>query len=118
MHCLLCSSKIAAFNDSDSQKEFELSGMCESCQDGYFGKMATPSNPGHTHEKGVEDGRCPGCLDKYNRCHSCGTSLNFREFDNEYICPRCGDTYDGPQPEPQQDTEFDDGLNRHWRQQH
>lgn len=35
--CVLCGEDVGAFRDSLSEKEFGISGMCQSCQDDVFG---------------------------------------------------------------------------------
>jgi len=35
--CVLCTGHVAEFRDALSEKEFEISGMCQSCQDKLFG---------------------------------------------------------------------------------
>ena len=36
--CPMCESIIGEFKDKKSLKEFEISGMCQSCQDRIFGE--------------------------------------------------------------------------------
>ena len=35
--CVVCGEKLTPFRDSVSVKEYELSGMCQNCQDKTFG---------------------------------------------------------------------------------
>lgn len=35
--CVTCSGEASSFRDSLSQKEYTISGMCQSCQDSVFG---------------------------------------------------------------------------------
>ena len=35
--CPTCSKEITEFRDDFSQKEFNISGMCQNCQDSVFG---------------------------------------------------------------------------------
>lgn len=35
--CVLCSEKITPFRDKLSAREYQISGMCQACQDGFFG---------------------------------------------------------------------------------
>ena len=35
--CPVCSQKIGEFRDSLSRKEYQISGMCQECQDSVFG---------------------------------------------------------------------------------
>jgi len=36
--CVTCSSKVEGFDRELSQKEFLISGMCQKCQDEFFGE--------------------------------------------------------------------------------
>ena len=36
-HCRTCNSPIGEFRDEISAREFEISGMCQDCQDKTFG---------------------------------------------------------------------------------
>lgn len=36
--CPTCGKKIGEFRNALSQKEFQISGMCQKCQDSVFGK--------------------------------------------------------------------------------
>jgi len=35
--CVICGGDASAFRDESSVKEYSLSGMCQVCQDGFFG---------------------------------------------------------------------------------
>lgn len=35
--CMTCSDKATGFRDELSAREYEISGMCQKCQDGFFG---------------------------------------------------------------------------------
>ena len=35
--CPMCGMPVGTFNNDISRKEFEISGMCQSCQDVFFG---------------------------------------------------------------------------------
>ena len=35
--CMTCSGDATAFKDDISRKEYTISGMCQTCQDGVFG---------------------------------------------------------------------------------
>jgi len=35
--CPMCRNPVGEFRDSLSRKEYEISGMCQKCQDGVFG---------------------------------------------------------------------------------
>lgn len=45
MVCLFCNKQIKGFKDELSKKEYQLSGLCQECQDRIFGDS----------EKGIED---------------------------------------------------------------
>jgi hypothetical protein len=34
--CPLCQAEITSFRDAESEREYEISGMCQSCQDKTF----------------------------------------------------------------------------------
>ena len=34
--CVFCRKPISGFTDALSEKEYEISGMCQECQDGFF----------------------------------------------------------------------------------
>ena len=36
--CVLCKEPVIEFRDELSKKEFEISGICQICQDGVFGE--------------------------------------------------------------------------------
>jgi len=36
--CPFCNSPIGAFKDAESIREYEISGMCQKCQDDVFGE--------------------------------------------------------------------------------
>ncbi len=36
--CNLCGEQILSFRDELSQKEYNISAMCQNCQDEYFGR--------------------------------------------------------------------------------
>lgn len=38
MRCPICKQDIKEFRDQLSAKEYSISGMCQACQDGIFGK--------------------------------------------------------------------------------
>lgn len=35
--CVICSQEATEFNDALSRKEYKISGMCQECQDDFFG---------------------------------------------------------------------------------
>jgi hypothetical protein len=39
--CPICDNPVGAFRDERSRKEFEISGLCQTCQDATFGKGET-----------------------------------------------------------------------------
>ena len=39
--CPFCKEPVGEFRDKLSQREFEISGLCQNCQDGVFGNNET-----------------------------------------------------------------------------
>ena len=37
-HCTTCDGEAVSFRDEQSEREYMISGMCQSCQDDIFGK--------------------------------------------------------------------------------
>ena len=36
-NCRMCNNPVEGFKDGLSQREYEISGMCQQCQDDFFG---------------------------------------------------------------------------------
>lgn len=51
--CPTCNKPYGAFKNDESIKEYKISGMCQSCQDGIFGEDPAPL--------GLPTGKCPNC---------------------------------------------------------
>ena len=71
MNCSVCEKEIAGFRNEASKKESEYSGMCESCQDDFFGpELKVTASTGK------------------KECPSCGHDMVEREGNLE--CDNCG----------------------------